>query len=42
MVMNTEVKRRSMSSRTFAALIVSTLMLSAVIMLSAMTNDSLA
>jgi hypothetical protein len=42
MIMNTEVKRRSMSSRTFAALIVSTLMLSAAIMLSTMTNDSLA
>jgi hypothetical protein len=38
---NSEVKRRSMSSRTFAALIVSISMLSAAIMLS-MTNDSLA
>jgi hypothetical protein len=37
-----KVKRRSMSSRAFAALIVSTLMLSAAIMLSTMTNDSLA
>jgi hypothetical protein len=39
---NSEVKRRSMSSRTFAALIVSISMLSAAIMLSTMTNDSLA
>jgi hypothetical protein len=39
---NSEVKRRSMSSRTFAALIVSISLLSAAIMLSTMTNDSLA
>src|SRR5919206_3416766 len=37
---NSKVKRRS--SRTFSALIVSTLMLSAAIMLSTMANDSLA
>jgi uncharacterized protein DUF1259 len=39
---NPKVKKSSMSSRTFAALIVSILMLSAAIMLSTMTNDSLA
>jgi Domain of Unknown Function (DUF1259) len=46
MIINTgrlsEVKRRSMPGRTFAALIVSISMLSAAIMLSTMTNDSLA
>ncbi len=42
MIIDTEVKRRSAPSRTFAALIVSISMLSTVIMLSAMTNDSLA
>jgi Domain of Unknown Function (DUF1259) len=39
---NSEAKNRLMSSRTFAALIVSISMLSAAIMLSAMTNDSFA
>jgi Domain of Unknown Function (DUF1259) len=39
---NSKVIKSSMSSRTFAALIVSILMLSAAIMLSTMTNDSLA
>src|SRR5215217_4586188 len=39
---NSQVKRRSASSRTFAALIVSISLLSAAIMLSTMTNDSLA
>jgi Domain of Unknown Function (DUF1259) len=39
---NSEAKNRSMSSRTFAALIVSISMLSAAIMLSTMTNDSFA
>jgi hypothetical protein len=39
---NSKVKKRSMSSRTFAALIVSILMLSAATVLSIMTNDSLA
>jgi hypothetical protein len=39
---NSKVEKRSMSSRTFAALIVSILMLSAATMLSTMTNDSLA
>jgi hypothetical protein len=42
MIIDTEVKRRSAPSRTFAALIVSISMLSTVIMLSAMTDDSLA
>jgi Domain of Unknown Function (DUF1259) len=42
MIIYTEVKKRSAPSRTFAALIVSISMLSTVIMLSAMTNDSLA
>ena len=39
---NSQVKRRSVPSRTFAALIVSISLLSATIMLSTMTNGSLA
>jgi hypothetical protein len=39
---NSEAKNRLLSSRTFAALIVSISMLSAAIMLSAMRNDSFA
>ena len=39
---NSEPKKRSMSSRTFAALIVSVSMLSAAITLSTMTDDSFA
>src|ERR687886_2894338 len=46
MIINTErkseLKRNSVSSRTFAALVISISLLSATIMLSTMTNDSLA
>src|SRR5919202_6677125 len=46
MIINTErkseLKRNSVSSRTFAALVISISLLSAAIMLSTMTNDSLA